>query len=221
MTGTSLRIPGGAGTMRIEEVEIDSVRNDRPVRLEVAIEGDRRRMRHGDRGCHSIELALEPLRVKPVEIRSVEVRVERADDRAVGFIDRDQRKRRAERRMDMHDVVLSAPQHVSQLLAEVEPDGHPRLRAVEVDRLARADADDVRLGVGAFEVRRDDVDVMTEPARFAREEMDVLADAAEVRIVVLGDERDTEWTRETAAPRGSAGGRRQIQIARARLLRTR
>ena len=45
---------------------------------------------------------------------------------------------------------------------------------------------------------------MTEAARFAREEMDVLADAAEVRIVVLGDEGDAKWSlRDSAATRGS------------------
>ena len=33
---------------------------------------------------------------------------------------------------------------------------------------------------------------MPEPARLAREKMHVLADAAEVRVVVLGDERDPQ-----------------------------
>ena len=41
-------------------------------------------------------------------------------------------------------------------------------------------------------VRRDDVDVMPATARFAREEMHVLADPAQVRIVVLGDQRDAQ-----------------------------
>jgi hypothetical protein len=41
-------------------------------------------------------------------------------------------------------------------------------------------------------VRRDDVDVMSTTPRFAREEVYVLADAPEMRIVVLRDEGDSE-----------------------------
>ena len=43
-------------------------------------------------------------------------------------------------------------------------------------------------------LRRDDVDVMAATARFAGEEMDVLADATQVRIVVLRDQRDAQRT---------------------------
>jgi hypothetical protein len=41
-------------------------------------------------------------------------------------------------------------------------------------------------------VRRNDVDVVAATARFAREEMDVLADTAQMRIVVLGHQRDAQ-----------------------------
>jgi hypothetical protein len=41
-------------------------------------------------------------------------------------------------------------------------------------------------------VRRDDVDVVSATARFAREEMDVLANATQMRIVVLGHQRDAQ-----------------------------
>jgi len=45
----------------------------------------------------------------------------------------------------------------------------------------------VGLGYGTLEIRCNNVYVMPEATRFARKEMNVLADAAEVRIVVLGD----------------------------------
>ena len=47
-------------------------------------------------------------------------------------------------------------------------------------------------GSRARNVRRDDVDVMPAPACLAGEEVHVLADAAEVRIVVLRDQRDAQ-----------------------------
>ena len=56
----------------------------------------------------------------------------------------------------------------------------------------RPEPNDVRLMLGARDVRRDDVDVMPATTRFAREEMNVLADPAQVRIVVLRDQRDAK-----------------------------
>ena len=110
----------------------------------------------------------------------------------------------------MHDVVLSARKHLSKLFAESEPQGHPRLRPVEVDRLASANSNDVRLGDSSLDVRGDDVDVMTEAARFAREEVNVFADAAEVWVVVLGDECDTKGTCETGGDAWKRRGRCEI-----------
>jgi hypothetical protein len=46
----------------------------------------------------------------------------------------------------------------------------------------------VRLRLGVGDVRGDDVDVVSTPAGFAGEEVNVLANAAEVRIVVLRDQ---------------------------------
>ena len=94
--------------------------------------------------------------------------------------------------MHVHDVVPSLAQHAAHVAAEIPAERDPRLRAVGVHRLAAAEPNDVRLRLGARDVRRDDVDVMTAAARLAREEMDVLADAAQVRIVVLGDQRDAK-----------------------------
>ena len=50
----------------------------------------------------------------------------------------------------------------------------------------------MRLLLSAGNVRRDDVDVMPATTCLAREEVHVLADAAQVRIVVLRDQRDAE-----------------------------
>jgi hypothetical protein len=56
----------------------------------------------------------------------------------------------------------------------------------------RPEANDVRLLFGAGNVRRDDVHVVPATTSFAREEMHVLADAAEMRIVVLGHQRNAQ-----------------------------
>jgi len=81
-------------------------------------------------------------------------------------------------------------------LADSHAHSEPRLRPVEINGLASSDANYVRLLLRAFEIRRDNVDVMTAPPRFAREEMHVLADSTEMRIVVLGDESDSERSRK-------------------------
>jgi hypothetical protein len=52
----------------------------------------------------------------------------------------------------------------------------------------------VRLRLCSPDTRRDDVDVMPAPARFTCEEVHVLTDAAEMRIVVLRHQRDAEAT---------------------------
>src|SRR5205085_7223468 len=97
-----------------------------------------------------------------------------------------------ERRVHVYDVVIAQTQNATQRLAQLEAPGESRLRTIGVNRLALADADDVRLRSGAGNVRRDDVDLVAEATRFAREEVDVLADTAEVRIVVLGHQCDAQ-----------------------------
>jgi hypothetical protein len=52
--------------------------------------------------------------------------------------------------------------------------------------------DDVRLLFRSVNPGRDDVNVMSAAARLTRKEVNVLADSAEVGIVILGDERDSE-----------------------------
>ena len=66
-------------------------------------------------------------------------------------------------------------------------------------------------------VRRDDVDVVPAATRFAREEVNVLAHPAEVRIVVLGDQRDAERPlvarqRKRSGDCGSAGWLRRARL---------
>ena len=50
----------------------------------------------------------------------------------------------------------------------------------------------MRLVLGAGDVRRDDVDVVPTTARLAREEVDVLTDPAKVGIVVLRHQRNAQ-----------------------------
>jgi hypothetical protein len=94
--------------------------------------------------------------------------------------------------MDVYDIVPAAAQNVTQLSPQSEANGDAGLRSIAVDRLTAPETDDVRLLLGTRNVRGDDVDVMSAPASFARKEMDVLANAAEVRVVVLRDESDPE-----------------------------
>jgi hypothetical protein len=63
-----------------------------------------------------------------------------------------------------------------------------------------ADPDDVRSAVGPGDIRRDHVDVVSTAASFAGKEVHVLADPAEVRIVVLGNYRDAKRSRWNTCP---------------------
>jgi len=94
--------------------------------------------------------------------------------------------------MDVNDVVLAKTEDTSQRLAQLEAPGESRLRAIRINGLALSDAHDVRLRPRAGNVGRDDIHLVSEAARFAGEEVDVLADAAEVRVVILGDECDAQ-----------------------------
>jgi len=94
--------------------------------------------------------------------------------------------------MEVNDVVLAKAENAAQVFSELESPGESGLRPVRVHGLALADSDDVLLGPGTRDVRGDDVDLMAVASRLAREEVNVLADAAEVWIVVLGNEGDTK-----------------------------
>ena len=94
--------------------------------------------------------------------------------------------------MDVNDVVAALLQHPADFLSEVPAEGDSRLRSVAVDRLAATDADDVRLLLGARNVRGDDVDMMSAATSLAGEEMNVFADPTQVRVVVLRDQRNPQ-----------------------------
>ena len=96
----------------------------------------------------------------------------------------------------MNQIVSATFQRFSNLLAEGHSDCESRLRAVEINRLARADAYYVRLFLRAVQTRRYDIHMMTKPACLARKEMHVLADSAKMRVVVLGNECNPERPRE-------------------------
>jgi len=52
---------------------------------------------------------------------------------------------------------------------------------------------------------------MAESTRLAREEVDVLANAAEVRIIILGNERDPERPRPQSRTRSSGDTSRRTR----------
>ena len=116
--------------------------------------------------------------------------------------------------MDVNDVVVSALERVAKLFLEIPAERHSSLRAVEVHGLAASNADDVRLVDSTFEIRSDDVYVMAKSPRFTREKVNVLADAAEVWIVVLGDEGNPQGFCEIGGRRREGRSWSQIQYTR-------
>jgi hypothetical protein len=116
--------------------------------------------------------------------------MERTHDRTLRFVDGQERECRRKRRMDVHNVVRALCEETSHLPTETAADRDARERPVAVHRNALPDANHVRDVTRAREIRGDYVDVMSAEACFTREEMHVLADTAQVRIVVLGDLRD-------------------------------
>src|SRR6185437_6820928 len=162
--------------VRIEEVDVDSVRNDGPVGLEIAVQRDGGRVRYRDRDFEHVEPALKILAAELVSERLVEVGVEGADGGTIGFLYRQHGKDRAQRRVDVNDVVASLLEDPAHVLAERHADRDPRLRAIGVDRLASADPDDAVLSDGTRKIGRYDVHVMAKFSSFTRKKMDVLAD---------------------------------------------
>ena len=113
--------------MGIENVGIDSVGNDGPVRLEVAIQRNRCRMRNGDRSVELVEALLEVSVANRVEKRAVEVGVKSSHHRTVCFFDRQHWQHRAQRRMYVDDVVLAKAEHSAQALSKLESPGKSSL----------------------------------------------------------------------------------------------
>ena len=86
MTGTSVREGGWAGSVRVEDVGVDSVGDDRPIGFEVSIERDRRGMGNGDGRVQLIEAPLEVSLADGVADRAIEISVEGANDGTVGLL---------------------------------------------------------------------------------------------------------------------------------------
>src|SRR3954468_9066937 len=170
-------------------------------------------MRDCDRGVELVQFLLKVSIADRVEERSIEVSMEGSDDRAISFFDCHHRKDRTKRGVDVDYVVLAETENASQVLSQLQPPGKSGLRAVCIDRLALTDPDYMGLGPGAGNIRRDDVDVMSVAPRFSREEMNVLADAAKMRIVVLRNECDAERTRmlDPRHRQGSSGHQPRVR----------
>src|SRR5688500_1117567 len=115
--------------------------------------------------------------------------------------------------MHVNNVVLTEAEDTSQVLAKLESPGEPGLRSIGVDGLTGADPDHVRLGSRPRKIRCDDVDLVSVSPRLSRKEVDVLTDAAEVRIVVLGHERDAERARVLDASHRQRWRGDQLQTA--------
>ena len=107
----------------------------------------------------------------------------------------------------MHDIVRAIAENISHLSPQGMSDGDSRERAVAIDGHAVPDTNHIGRVASAREVRRDDVHVMPAKACFAREEMDVLADSTEVRIVVLRDLGDSKSVHGVEARTAAARGR--------------
>ena len=93
----------------------------------------------------------------------------------------------------MQDIVFTASQRLANVAAQPPSDGQASVRSVRVEGDTSTETDNPWFVVCAVQVRRDDVDVMTARARFLGEEVHVLADPSNVRVVVLlRHERDAE-----------------------------
>ena len=104
--------------------------------------------------------------------------------------------------MHVNDVVAAFAQNSPDIAAQIPAERNACLRSVRVDGLAPADADDVRLLLSARNVRCDDVDMVPATPRFSREKMNVLANPAQMRVVVLRHQRDAERSRVAGERKG-------------------
>src|SRR6266702_1901328 len=102
-------------------------------------------MRNRDRRVELVKSLLKVPVANGVDERPIEVSVESSDHGAVGFLDSHDRKNRAERGVDVDDVVLPEAEYPPQIFSQLESPGKPSLRSIGVDRLASTDAYDVQL----------------------------------------------------------------------------
>jgi hypothetical protein len=114
--------------------------------------------------------------------------------------------------MNVDDVVLSKTKNALEIFSQLESPGEAGLRSIRVYRLTFADANYVRLVAGAGNVRRDDVHLVAVASCLPRKEMHVFADAAEVRIVILRYQRDSERARVLHVRHWQRCGRHQLHV---------
>ena len=174
----------------------------RPLGLEIAFVrlDDGGRDGHGRR--EAIHATLKIASSERIADRILKVRVEGAHDRALGLVDGEQWKQRCERRMDVHDIIRPVTQDIANLAPQRTPNGDARQRAIAVDGDTLPDANDIRRIDRSGKIRGDDVNVMAAQPRLTREEVNVLADSAEVRIVILRDLSDSESVHGGGPDRG-------------------
>ena len=94
--------------------------------------------------------------------------------------------------MHVDDVILPASEHLPHLASEPAPDRYAGQRTVAVNGDALADSNHIGRIPCAIEIRRDDVDVVPSKPCLTRKKMDMLADTAEMWVVILGDLRDSQ-----------------------------
>src|SRR6185312_1231837 len=145
---------------------------------------------------------------EPISDGFIEIGVEGADGGAVGFLDGENRKDRAEGGVNVDDIVASLAQDPPHVLPERQADRDAGLRAVGVDRLAPSNPDDTVFRDRAWKIGGYDVDVMAKFSGFTRKKMDMLADATQVRVVILGYQRDPQGARRRQVEARAGDGRR-------------
>src|SRR5207244_2176550 len=136
--------------------------------------------------------------------------VERADLRARGGLDGEDRKGRRGGAVDVEHVELVLAQELAQPAAQRHPDGEVHERAVEGDQdvVAHALHEGGVVGLAAAEATGDDADVVPPAPQLERGVVDVLGDPAVAGVVRLGEDADlhasTRWPVTAGSEAGSA-----------------
>ena len=175
----------------LERVDIDAVRDDLVLAGEVAVDEVLRSAADRDPAVEPGRLALHHLAPELVRGREAAVGVERGDVHAGRQTQDDRRQERHERLVEVEQVELLALEHRPDLGDEPRRQGDRPDRAVDRQREALADPDDVPLRRPLEAVRRrDDPDVVAAQAKVLVQVPDVLGHAAWQRIDVRRDEAD-------------------------------
>ncbi len=188
---------GPFGQAGAEEPRVDPVRDDFPRRREVASHRLLSGAADRDRGCMAIEQPLERTAQETKADRAGEPGVKRGDDgnaRSHRGARCDDAERRIQPAMHMHDVEPLLAKQRLEPRCEPPAHGNPCDSAIRVDHQARTYTAHIRRINGAVHahMRRHDDRMMPQRLQFPCEIVHVLRYAAELRIVVLRDERDAQ-----------------------------